>query len=51
MNVRLPGGLPVFSRERFGGDPDATLAAAGLKARPPVWLEKGLTLTDWVRAE
>jgi dihydrofolate reductase len=51
VKVRLAGGLPVFSRERFGGDPDATLAAAGLKARPPVWLEYGLTLTDWVRLE
>jgi hypothetical protein len=51
VNVRLPGGLPVFGRERFGGDPDATLAAAGLKARPARWLEEGLTLTDWVRAE
>jgi len=51
VNVRLPGGLPVFSRERFGGDPDGTLAAAGLNARPTVWLEKGLTLTDWVRPE
>jgi len=45
VNVRLPGGLPLF-----GGDPDSTLSAAGLKARPPVWLEDGLTLTDWVRA-
>ena len=51
INVRLPGGMPVFGRERFGGDPDATLSAAGLKARPPVWLDDGLTLTDWVRAE
>ena len=49
VNVRLPGGLPVFSRELFGGDPDAALFAAGLKARPPVWLGDGLTLTDWVR--
>jgi hypothetical protein len=49
--VRLPGGLPVFSREKFGGDPDATLAAAGLKARPSVWLDDGLTLTDWARPE
>ena len=49
--VRLPGGLPVFSRERLGGDPDATLSAAGLKARPPVWLDDGLTLTDWVHPE
>ncbi len=47
--VRLPGGLPVFSREVFGGDPDETLSAAGLKAQPPVWLEDGLTLTDWDR--
>jgi dihydrofolate reductase len=51
VKVSLAGGLPVFSSERFGGDPDATLAAAGLKARPPVWLEDGLTLTDWVRTE
>jgi hypothetical protein len=51
VKVRLPGGLPVFSRERFGGDPDATLSAAGLKARSPVWLEDGLTLTDWMGAE
>jgi hypothetical protein len=51
VNVRLLGGLPVFGRERFGGDPDATLAAARLKARPPVWLGEGLILTDWVRGE
>ena len=50
VNVRLPGGMPVFGRERFGGDPDATLSAAGLKARPPLSLDDGLTLTDWVRA-
>jgi hypothetical protein len=47
--VRLPGGLPVFSRERFGGDPDATLAAAGLKPSPAISLEDGLILTDWMR--
>ena len=49
INVRLPGGMPVFGRERFGGDPDATLSAAGLKARPPLLLDNGLTLTDWVQ--
>jgi dihydrofolate reductase len=49
--VRLPGGMPVFDREKFGGDPDATLSAAGLKAQPPARLDNGLTLTDWVRAE
>jgi hypothetical protein len=46
VDVRLPGGLPLF-----GGDPDAALAAAGLKAQPAVWLNDGLTLTDWVRAK
>jgi dihydrofolate reductase len=51
VKVRLPGGFPVFGRERFGGDPDATLAGAGLKAQPPVWLDEGLILTDWVRPE
>ena len=51
VNVRLPGGLPVFSREIFGGKPEAALAAAGLKARPTLWLDDGLTLTDWQRVE
>jgi dihydrofolate reductase len=46
VRVCLPGGLPLF-----GGDPDAALAAAGLKARPPQWLEDGLTLTDWAPGE
>jgi hypothetical protein len=51
ISVLLPGGLPVFSREKFAGDADATLSAAGLKARPPVRLDDGLTLADWVRVE
>jgi dihydrofolate reductase len=51
INVRLPGGLPVFSREGFGGDPDAALSGAGLKARAPIWLADGLTLTDWAGTE
>jgi dihydrofolate reductase len=46
VKVHLPGGLPLF-----GGDPDAALAAAGLKARPTLWLDDGLTLTDWERPE
>ena len=49
IEVRLPGGFPVFDRERFRGDPEATLLAVGLKARPPVRLEDGLTLTDWAK--
>jgi hypothetical protein len=51
IEVRLPGGLPVFSRDRFGGDPETTLAAAGLKPSPAISLEDGLTLADWVRRE
>jgi dihydrofolate reductase len=51
VKVRLPGGQPLFTRETFGGDPDAALKAAGLKARPTVWLDDQVTLTDWVRPE
>jgi hypothetical protein len=51
VKVRLPGGMPVFGHEIFGGDPDATLAATGLKPGPRRRLEDGLTLTDWVRSE
>jgi dihydrofolate reductase len=51
VNVRLPGGLPVFGREGLGGDPDATLAAAALKPSPAILLDDGLTLTDWVRPQ
>jgi hypothetical protein len=49
VKVQLPGGMPVFSRERFGGGPEAVLAAAGLEAGPSRWLEDGLTVTDWER--
>jgi hypothetical protein len=51
IRVRLPGGLPVFSRERFRDDPDETLAAAGLKPSPAISLEERLTLTDWAPRE
>ena len=50
VKVQLPGGMPVFSGETFGGDPERALAAAGLKARSILWLDDGLTLTDWERA-
>jgi hypothetical protein len=51
VNVRLPGGMPVFGRETLGGEPEAALAAAGLKAGPTLRLDDGLTLTDWARIE
>ncbi len=51
VKVRLPGGLPVFTRETFGDDPDRALAAAGLKAGPTRWLDDEVTLTDWTRPQ
>ncbi len=48
--VRLPGGLPVFAREAFGGEPDASLRGAGLKPGPTVPLGEGVTRTDWTPA-
>jgi dihydrofolate reductase len=51
VKLRLPGGLPVFTRESFGGEPDAALAAAGLKAGPTQWLDDEVTLVDWTRPE
>jgi dihydrofolate reductase len=48
--VLLPGGLPVFIRDLFGGEPDACLAAAGLRAGQTLWLGDEVTLTDWTRA-
>jgi len=46
-DVRLPGGLPLFARETFGGEPDACLRGAGLRAGETVALGDGVTLTDW----
>ncbi len=49
VTVRVPGGLPVFARDLFGGDPEACLKAAGLRAGETVWLGEEVTLTDWTR--
>jgi dihydrofolate reductase len=51
VKARLPGGLPVFGRETFGGDPDRALKAAGLKPGPTQWLDDEVTLTDWTRPQ
>jgi dihydrofolate reductase len=50
-NVRIPNGLPVFIREAQGGEPDAALAAAGLKPSHTMWLDDEVTVTDWEPAE
>jgi len=47
VNVRLPGGLPVFAHGRFGGEPDATLKVAGLRAGVTRLLSDEVSLTDW----
>lgn len=51
VRARLPGGLRVFTRETFGGEPDAALRAAGLKPGPIQWLDDEVTLVDWTRPE
>lgn len=48
-NVRLPGGLPLFARDRFDGEPEACLGAAGLLAGAPIPLGDDVTLMDWTR--
>ncbi len=49
VDVRVPGGLPLFVHNRFGGEPDACLRSAGLCQGPTVGLGRGVTLTDWTR--
>ena len=48
-DVRLPGGLRLFSRDRLEGDPDARLAEAGLTPAAAIPLGDGVTLTDWTK--
>ena len=50
IGVRLPGGLPVFARERFDGEPDACLREAGLTPGATRWLSDEVSLTDWARS-
>ena len=45
--VWIPDGLPVFIREAHGGEPEAALAAAGLKPGHTMWLDDEVTVTDW----
>ena len=50
VKVCMPDGLPVFIREAYGGEPEAALAAAGLKPGPTLWLDDEVSVTDWERA-
>jgi len=49
VKVWIPDGLPVFIREAHGGEPEAALAAAGLKPGHTMWLDDEVTVTDWER--
>ena len=46
-DVRLPGGVPVFSQGRFGQPPDDVLRAAGLKPAKTGWLDGDVSLVKW----
>jgi dihydrofolate reductase len=48
-DVRLPGGLRLFLREKFDGEPDDCLSGAGLMPGKTVPLGDGVTVTDWTR--
>lgn len=43
--VSIPDGVPCFS----AGQPEHVLAGAGLRAEPPVELDRGVTLRVWRR--
>jgi dihydrofolate reductase len=45
--VRLPGGVPVFSQGRFGQPPEDALREAGLKPAEPRWLDDSVSLVRW----
>ncbi len=45
--VRLPGGVPVFSQGRFGQSPEDVLRDAGLKPAETLRLEPEVSLVKW----
>ena len=47
-SARRPAGLQPRG---FGGDPDAALSGCRPQSSAPLWLDDGLTLTDWARPE
>jgi dihydrofolate reductase len=51
VNVRLPGGLPLFAEGRLGRTPEQVLSGAGLKAGRTQWLDADVTLVEWTPAE
>jgi hypothetical protein len=47
LEVRLPGGVPVFSQGRFGQSPEDVLRDAGLKPVESQWLHDDVSLIKW----
>jgi dihydrofolate reductase len=47
VEVRLPGGVPVFSQGRFGQSPEEVLRDAGLKPAESQWLHDDVSLVKW----
>jgi hypothetical protein len=45
--VRLPGGVPVFSQGRFGQSPEEVLREAGLKPAETRRLDDEVSLVRW----
>jgi dihydrofolate reductase len=47
VEVRLPGGVPVFCQGRFGQPPEDVLRDAGLKPAESRWLDDDVSLVKW----
>ena len=47
LEVRLPGGVPVFCQGRFGQSPENVLRDAGLKPAESHWLHDDVSLIKW----
>jgi hypothetical protein len=47
VEVRLPGGVPVFCQGRFGQPPEDVLRDAGLKPAESLWLDDEVSLVKW----
>ena len=47
IDVRLPGGVPVFLEGLKGKTPEDVLSEAGLKPSPTEWLDDQVSLVEW----
>ena len=47
VNLKLPGGVPVFLEGRRGATPEEVLSKAGLTPSPTQWLDDQVSLVEW----